>query len=75
MYYAVHLDSGQDTNGNPKRCFVIYNAAGDYVDAVDEGYEGTRALRRARVPENSTVKILGRFKVTRSEYNEAVKGY
>jgi hypothetical protein len=36
-----------DTNGNPRRVFVIRDEAGVIVATADEGYEGRYAARRA----------------------------
>ncbi len=40
---VVHLDAGHDTNGNPKRLFLVFDRDGE-IAAVDEGYEGPHAL-------------------------------
>lgn len=42
--FAIKLDAGRDRNGNPKRIFVVFNAGGEVMDAVDEGYAGNHAL-------------------------------
>jgi len=45
MLTALHLDAGHDTNGNPRRIYIILEAeTADIIDAVDEGYRGRRAL-------------------------------
>jgi len=36
-----HLNAGNDTNGNPRRVFVVYGTEGQILDAIDEGYSGT----------------------------------
>lgn len=41
---VLHLSAGKDTNGNPRRCFVLTHALDGYLDATDEGYEGTSAI-------------------------------
>lgn len=35
-----HLKAGHDTNGNPRRCFVILDNTGTVLDVIDEGYAG-----------------------------------
>ncbi len=35
-----HLRCANDTNGNPRRVFVFYDAAGSIVAVEDEGYRG-----------------------------------
>ena len=44
-----HLDAGSDTNGNPRRGFVLYDAQGDIVQAIDEGYRGMPSKCRGLV--------------------------
>ena len=36
-----HLRCTHDNNGNPRRVFVFYDAAGGIVAVEDEGYRGT----------------------------------
>lgn len=44
---TVKIKAGHDTNGNPRRGWVVVNSrTGDTVDFVDEGYEGHAALQR-----------------------------
>lgn len=45
---AIKIDAGHDRNGNPKRGWIIANDDGDFVDFVDEGYEGSAALARSQ---------------------------
>jgi hypothetical protein len=41
----LHLDAGNDTNGNPRRLYVALHApTGNVLSVEDEGYEGTGAL-------------------------------
>ena len=35
-----HLRGPQDTNGNPRRCFVVYDSGGNILEVIDEGYAG-----------------------------------
>jgi len=44
-----HLNAGNDTNGNPRRVFVLYDAQGDIVRTIDEGYRGTPSECRGLV--------------------------
>jgi hypothetical protein len=42
---AIKLDAGNDTNGNPRRVFVIIDRkSGNMIDAIDEGYGGRQSL-------------------------------
>ena len=40
----ILLAAPNDTNGNPRRCFVLFNENGVGVEAWDEGYSGCDAL-------------------------------
>ena len=44
-----HLRCTNDNNGNPRRVFVFYDAAGGIVAVEDEGYRGTPAACRGLV--------------------------
>lgn len=42
----LHLDAGNDRNGNPRRMFLVFETAtGSPVAAVDEGYSGDTVSR------------------------------
>lgn len=43
---AVYVNAGNDTNGNPRRGWVIMDGPNRRA-FVDEGYEGKAALRKA----------------------------
>ncbi len=40
----ILLAAPNDTNGNPRRCYVLFNENGIAVNAWDEGYAGCAAL-------------------------------
>lgn len=40
MIYKQQLRTTHDTNGNPRRVWLLYNAAGEVIDTADEGYAG-----------------------------------
>ena len=40
----ILLAAPNDTNGNPRRCYVLFNENGIAVNAWDEGYSGCAAL-------------------------------
>lgn len=44
---AIHIDAGNDRNGNPKRGWIITDDRGDFIDFVDEGYGGRASLGQA----------------------------
>jgi len=39
-YQHLRHCNGNDTNGNPRRLFVLYDAAGAITKVIDEGYRG-----------------------------------
>lgn len=41
---ALHMVTTNDTNGNPRRAFVLLKPDGDIAAVVDEGYQGRGAL-------------------------------
>lgn len=44
-YILIHMCAQNDKNGNPRRCYVIYNAHnGTIFDVYDEGYSGIGAV-------------------------------
>lgn len=50
MKVAIRVNAGNDTNGNPRRGWVIYEASGSHLKAIDfvnEGYSGTEALAQS----------------------------
>jgi len=40
----IHLIAGHDTNGNPRRGYLLIGRAGYPIGYVDEGYRGEDAL-------------------------------
>lgn len=67
MKIAIHLNAGNDSNGNPRRVFVVLDRSG-VVDVINEGYNGDAELRkRHRISSSAT------FDTTPSEYRELVK--
>jgi hypothetical protein len=56
--FVLYLDAGNDTNGNPRRLYVVGHApTGDFLVTVDERYAGLGAIREA----------VGQFQVTGGE--------
>lgn len=64
--YVQHLRAPNDYNGNPRRVYVVYNRAGDVVDAIDEGYRGLPQSLRG-------VAGLPSIEVAPSVYREFLK--
>ena len=61
-----HLNAGNDTNGNPRRVFVVYAMSGNILDVIDEGYAGTPRWLRD-LPQ------LPGFIIKPSEYKQLLK--
>lgn len=68
--YAVKINAGNDTNGNPRRGWLLYDAAGAYLGFVDEGYDGRRALTSTA----SNVVELCSIPTTPKMYRDVLKG-
>ena len=70
MPIAIHINAGQDRNGNPKRGWIIASSEGEFIDFVDEGFEGTGALRNSAF---SAAKPTPTIDVVPAVYKDAMK--
>lgn len=61
---SLHICAPNDNNGNPRRCFVVIDDAGNVVEAIDEGYDGQSAVTD-KYPD---AKLGPKIEVTPSEY-------
>ena len=61
-----HLNAKNDTNGNPRRVFVVYARDGEILDTIDEGYAGTPGWLR-KLPQ------LPGFVIAPAQYRELLK--
>lgn len=65
MPLAIHINAGHDTNGNPRRGWIIVDSQGAAIDFIDEGYAGTGALRTSAyssaVPSDFTIDVSPSF--------------
>lgn len=66
---AIHLNAGNNANGNPRRIYVVLDADANIVGTVDEGYEGNARLKR----EYPGVKIGPTFATSPAEYRDLCK--
>jgi hypothetical protein len=66
---ALHFNAGNNTNGNPRRVFVVVNTGGAVVGAYDEGYSGEGAVTK----HFPGIAIVGRFNITPAQYRELLK--
>ncbi len=67
--FAIRLKAPHTPRSNPKRAFVVFENE-RLIDAIDEGYEGTGALRR-HYPAG--MPVLADFETTNKEYKELLK--
>ena len=73
--FAVYIATKNDTNGNPRRGWIIYGADGAAEAFVDEGYDGTEALWRysREYQLGAHIPATDRINVPPSEYNRWAK--
>lgn len=72
---AIHLNAGNDRNGNPRRLFLLVTVnkgEATVIDAINENYYGESAVSKAGY---KNVPIIGRFDTTPSEYRDLLKRY
>lgn len=75
--WATKIDAGNDTNGNPRRAYLVYEMDADYkipqlVETIDEGYAGISALHEKYLTVDVVEPTL---KVTPKTYKELLKEY
>ncbi len=70
---ALHLDAGHDNNGNPRRCFVVFDNKGIIRAVIDEGYGGDRVVRTWAKSTRNTVHFAGKIVTTPAEYRLLLK--
>lgn len=64
-----HVRATNDVNGNPRRCFVIFDGEdGSIVGVVDEGFEGLSCRKELE----GLVELPG-YCVSVTEYNNLIK--
>jgi hypothetical protein len=66
---ALHFNAGNNTNGNPRRVFVVVNTQGEVVGAYDEGYRGEASVTQ----HFPGIAVVGRFNITPAQYRELLK--
>jgi hypothetical protein len=71
---AFHVCATNDTNGGPRRCFVVVDAgSGSIVDVVDEGYEGEAGSLKPYAYPYGVIVLSHRVNVSPSEYKRWLK--
>ena len=68
---VVHLKAPNDTNGNPRRLFVLLDR-GDIIGVVNEGYEGEGVLDMI-YGKGLRERIAMRIPVSAAVYSETRK--
>jgi hypothetical protein len=74
MLSAIKINAGNDTNGNPRRGWVILNTAEGYtavVDFCDEGYDGSAAVTNEGYPRS--LAEAPEFLVPVTEYRQMLR--
>jgi hypothetical protein len=69
MLLAIYINAGNTGSGNPRRGWIITNSDGEFIDFVDEGYEGNAALKAVYPTAVATSSI----KVDPSVYRDAYR--
>lgn len=69
---AIRVDAGNDTNGNPRRLFLVYDTQANLVDIIKEGYNGSRQLEE--LYPSLRGKVTGLIEVSPSFYNDLIRG-
>jgi hypothetical protein len=72
-YSALHLCATNDTNGNPRRLYLILNDEGNPVKALDEGYRGREVARLWAQERNVTLWNGPDIDVTPNEYKSWIR--
>ena len=74
MLTAVKVNAGNDTNGNPRRGWIVQTNRDGYptfVQFVDEGYEGSAALTGRGYPR--ALADAPELEITPREYRRLLK--
>lgn len=68
---CIKLNAGNDSSGNPRRVFVLFNDDGSINCAMNEGYRGLRALGEYAALFDTTHE----FATTVKEYTRILRNY
>jgi len=71
MSLAIYINAGHNRNGNPRRGWIIADDDGSFIDFVDEGYQGTEALRQSGY--GNVTPTTTSIDVTPSVYRDAYR--
>ena len=67
---AVHVNAMNNSSGNPRRGWIVYDTQGRKLGFVDEGYSGKAALTKAFPKARATWGWIG---ITPKEYGSLRK--
>ena len=70
-FTTIRFDAGHDTNGNPRRVFVVLEG-GDIVTTYKEEYNSVKAIKN---PFHRRAYNGLTFETTTAEYRALVKAY
>jgi len=68
---AVYISTTNDTSGNPRRGWIIFDDTGHSSTFIDEGYLGKAALAQGGFP--TIARTYTRINVTPGEYRSWMK--
>jgi hypothetical protein len=69
---VIHVKSPNDSNGNPRRLYLVQKGA-EILGAVDEGYNGDRALEKYVGGAVMRKSISSDIRVPPAEYKRLLK--
>lgn len=69
---ALRVVTTNDTNGNPRRGWIVWDSRGEHMGFVDEEYTGRAALGKAL--DGKAFRDLGELGVTPGVYRTLKKG-
>lgn len=71
--YFQHVKTTNDTNGNPRRSFLVFDESMNLLSIIEEGYQGNSAMQ-AEFPNYHELKELYSINVQPKEYKRLTKG-
>lgn len=66
--HIIHANAGNDTNGNPRRAYIVLGASGRHV--FDEGYEGQQAIPQVYRDAHAHGGTWTNLSITPGQYRE-----
>lgn len=72
---VLHLNAGNDNNGNPRRLFLVMHPIEGMIGAIDEGYCGIDALKETWGEQGRELekRIVGQLDISVKEYKRLLK--